>query len=56
VVDISDVILLSRSNAEDQTAVISALGKVNADCSGDGKLTSEDVVMILKAIAKLITL
>ena len=56
VTDVSDAVILARFAAEDAGAVISAQGKKNADCNKNGKPDPEDVVLILKAIAKLITL
>ena len=54
-VDVSDAVLLARYKAEDQKALISAQGKLNADVDQNGDLTNEDVTLILKYIAKLIT-
>lgn len=54
-VDVSDAVLLSRFVAEDSEASITSAGKVNADVDGDGNLTGDDVLKILKNIAKLIT-
>ncbi|MBP0976447.1 MAG: dockerin type I repeat-containing protein, partial [Oscillospiraceae bacterium] len=54
IVDVSDAVLLARFTAEDKTADISAQGKLNADMDGSGMPDSEDVVLILKKIAKLI--
>ncbi len=55
-VDISDVILMARIAAEDTTASITAQGKVNANVSKPSvnKIDSEDVVMVIKFIARLI--
>lgn len=55
-VDVSDAVLLARFLAEDTEAEIIEQGKKNADCNKSGKPDSEDVTMILKAIARLITL
>lgn len=55
-VTISDVIMLSRLNAEDPQIQLTVQGKRNAECSGDGILTGADVVLILRHIARLITL
>ena len=55
-VDVSDAVLLARFVAEDSTASINAQGKINADVDGKTGLSSGDVTMILKAIAKLVTL
>ena len=54
-VDVSDAVLLARYIAEDQKAVVTAAGKQNADCDGDGAPTSDDVIGILRIIAKLDT-
>ena len=54
-VDVSDAVLLARYKAEDQTAVITSQGKLNADVNQDGELTADDVTLILKYIAKLTT-
>lgn len=52
-VDVADAVLLARMLAEDTEAVVTANGKVNADCDDDGKLTSDDTIRILRHIAKL---
>ena len=52
--DVSDAVLLARFVAEDTDANITAEGKKNADVNGDGKLTSDDVIVILRIIAKLV--
>ena len=54
-VDVSDAVLIARFAAEDKAAKITGAGMRNADVSGDGNITSEDCVKILKYIAKLIT-
>lgn len=53
-IDVSDAILIARFVAEDPTVRISGEGKIAADVDHDGKLTQDDVVTILKYIAKLI--
>ena len=53
-VDVSDAVLLARFNAEDTTAKIETQGKLNADMNKDGKPDGDDVILILKTIAKLI--
>ena len=53
-VDISDAVLLARYVAEEQTAVITADGRRNADADGNAKIESDDVIYILRMIAKLI--
>lgn len=55
-VDVSDAVLLARFIAEDTSAVITQTGKMNADCNGDGLRDGTDTVLILKHIAKMITL
>ncbi|MCQ2408010.1 MAG: cellulase family glycosylhydrolase [Oscillospiraceae bacterium] len=54
-VDVSDAVLIARYASEDNTAVISAQGKLNAAVSGQGKIVMDDSVKILKYVAKLIT-
>ncbi len=54
-VDVSDAVLIARYATEDQTAVISSQGKMNAAVSGMGKIVMDDSVKILKFVAKLIT-
>lgn len=53
-VDVSDAVLLARFAAEDTTAGVKEQGKRNADCNGDGNLSSDDTILILKYIAKLV--
>lgn len=53
-VDVSDAVLLARFHAEDAAAVVTSQGKKNADCDGVSGLSSDDVVIILKYIAKII--
>ena len=53
-VDVTDVVLLSRWMAEDDTAVVSSQGKLNADVKNDGKYDGEDTSRILQYLAKLI--
>ena len=52
-VDVSDAVLLARFLAEDRAAKLSEQGRKNADCNADGDLTGEDVISILRKIAKL---
>ena len=54
-IDVSDAVLLARFLAEDKTAVLTAEGKLNADCDQKAGLSSEDMVRILQYIAKMIT-
>ncbi len=53
-VDVSDAVLLARYLGEDTDAAVSAQGKLNADCDGNSGLTADDVIMILKYVAKII--
>lgn len=55
-VDVSDAVLLAKLLVEDETAVITDTGRLNADCNNTGSPDMDDVTMILKAIALLITL
>lgn len=55
-VDVGDAVLLARFLAEDTEIVLTDSGKANADANGDGTRTTDDVTVILKAIARLITL
>ena len=52
-VDVSDAVLLARFVAEDAVN-ITAAGKQNADCDGTAGIDSNDVIHILKIIAKLV--
>ena len=53
-VDVSDAVLLARFIAEDKSAVIESQGRINADVNKSGSPDSNDVLLILKYIAKLI--
>ena len=53
-VKISDVVLLSRF-VNEEAVTIKSEGKKNAEVTGDGELSAEDVTAILKYIARLIT-
>ena len=55
-VDVSDAVLLARFCAEDKEATVSAQGIANADANKNGKPDTEDVIVILKVVAKLVTL
>ncbi len=55
IVDVSDAVLLARFVAEDTKAVISTIGKKNADADRKEGLDSDDVIAILRIIAKLDT-
>lgn len=52
-VDVSDAVLLARYLAEDQTANITTEGHLNADADGNTKIETDDVICILRKIAKL---
>lgn len=53
-VDVSDAVLLARFIAEDTTAVVTQSGRANSDADGNGKIESDDVIQILKIVAKLV--
>ena len=53
-VDVADAVLLARFLAEDAEAIISEQGFLNADADHSGVTDTEDVIMILRYIAKLI--
>ena len=53
-VDVSDAVLLARFIAEDKKAVVYDQGKLNAAVVDDNVLDSNDVIGILKIIAKLV--
>ena len=55
-VDVSDAVLLARFLAEDQEVRITQKGIANADANASGAPDSNDIVMILKSIAKMIEL
>ena len=52
-VDVADAVLVARFVAEDTDADISEQGKLNADMNRDGNITGDDVIAILRKIAKL---
>ena len=54
VIDVSDAVMLARYVAEDSDVRITETGKRNADCNKNGNPDSEDVILILQYIAKLI--
>jgi len=53
-VDVADAVLICRYSVEDPGAKITAQGLKNADVNHDGKVTGDDAVKVLKAIAHLI--
>ena len=55
VADVSDAVLICRYGAEDETAVIHAQGKINADVTHNGKIDADDAGKVLQFVAKLIT-
>lgn len=52
-IDVADAVLLARLCAEDAAVQISEDGMKNADVNADGTLSSDDVIAILKMIAKI---
>ena len=54
--DVADAVLLARFLAEDAGASITETGRRNCDCNGSGTPDHGDVVLILKAIAKIISM
>ncbi len=52
-VNVADAVLLARLEAEDKEVTVTAQGKLNADCSNDGKgaLTAEDLNALLSYLA-----
>ena len=54
-VDVSDAVLLARFVAEDAEANVTEVGKKNAETDGNAGITGDDVIMILRVIAKLAT-
>ncbi len=52
-VQIADAILLARFNAEDEGITLTAQGRLNADCNGDGLITADDNAWILELLAGL---
>ncbi len=53
-VNVSDAVLVARYVAEDSSAEMFAQGKINADVNENGEITSDDVILILQKIAKII--
>ncbi len=54
-VDVADAVLIARVVAEDRTAVIKDQGLLNADVDNSGNADTNDLTLILKYIARLIT-
>lgn len=55
VVDVSDAVLIARFSMSDDTAVITDQGKINADVTHDGKITSDDSLKVVRFIAGYVT-
>ena len=53
-VDVADAVLLSRFCAEDDTVALTARGLANADVNRDRNITNDDVVLVLRVIARVI--
>ena len=53
-IDVSDAVMLARLVAEDPEVRIRTQGLLNADCNGDNQRNSEDILWILRRIAKII--
>ena len=51
--DVSDAVLLARIAVEDKAAVITSQGIANGDCNRDGSLSPDDIVALLRHIAKI---
>ena len=51
--DVSDAVLIARIAVEDKSASISSQGIANGDCNKDGSLTPDDIVALLRHIAKI---
>ena len=54
-VDVSDAVLIARLSVEDKDAKITAEGKLLGDVNHDGTLSSNDVILILQYISKLVS-
>ena len=54
-VDVSDAVMLARLVAEDSSVRITSVGKLNADTNKNGTPDKDDVILILKYVAKIIT-
>ena len=53
---VADAVLAARVAAEDTSVKITDQGKVNANVDGQEGISSEDVTMIVKAVAGIINL
>ena len=54
IVDVADAVLSARYIAMDAEAKITDQGRRNADVNGDGDVSTDDIALILKRIAKQI--
>ena len=54
-VDVADAVMLARFCAEDNEITVSAQGKANAEVSGDGSVSSDDISKILSYLANIIS-
>ncbi len=50
-VELTDAVLICRTAAGDSSAALSVQGRINADCSGDGKINEADVLRLLRYLA-----
>lgn len=55
-VDVADVVLLARFCAEDPDVMVMRQGKLNADVNGNNQPDSDDTIMILRHIARILDL
>ena len=55
-VDVADAVMLARMLAEDAEVAVTEQGRKNADCNRNGQPDQQDVVLILRAIARLVEL
>ena len=53
-VDVKDAVLMARYIGNDEGAEISRQGMVNAECSGDNVLNTDDLTALLRFIARII--
>ena len=53
---IADAVMMARYCAEDKGVSMTAAGKVNADVTGDDKITNEDIAKLLSYLAGVISL
>ena len=53
--DVEDAVLLSQLAVESRDVVVTAQGRLNADCNRDGKFTMDDTTLLLQFIAKLVS-